>query len=103
MAPEDATFRIKFIPSADSETPLAVNCSGVNVVQGTGYIDFGFFEPRTFVGLTDALRAGEKPPEEVEAKHLLRLAMSPEGMLQLARQINHVLTKVGFLKPEEPK
>lgn len=103
MAPEDTSFQIKFIPTGTSQTPVAVNCSGVNVAQGTGYIDFGFIEPRDIVALTDALRAGEKAPEEVEAKHLLRLTMSPEAMVQLVRQLNDVLTKVGVLKPAEPK
>jgi len=83
MAPEDATFRLKFIPTADSQNPVAVNCSAVNVAQGTAYVDFGFLEPQIIVGLTDALRAGKSPPDEIEAKHLLRVAMSPEAMLQL--------------------
>lgn len=103
MALEEAAFRLKLIPTATSQTPVAVNCAAVHVAQGTGYIDFGFLEPQTIVGVTEALRAGEKPPEEVEAKHLLRLAMSPQVMRQLVGQINDVLTKVGFLKAEEIK
>lgn len=103
MAITEATFRVKFIPTAGSDNPVVVNCSAVNVAQGTGYIDFGFIEPPAIVRLTDALRAGEKPPEEVEAKHLLRIAMSPQAMQQLMRQMNEVLTKINFLRSEESK
>ncbi len=100
---EEAHFRLKFLRTASSELPLAVNCAAAHITQGTAYIDFGFLEPELLIAFTDKFKAGEKLPDEVEARHVVRVAMSPEGVRYLAMQLNDVLTKAGILKAGEPK
>jgi hypothetical protein len=103
MVEKEATFKLRFVDRGDSRTPVAVNCSLVHMAQGTAFIDFGLVEPETIVKLTNLLRGGEKVPEEIEARLLIRVAMSPQILEQIMQQIKEVLTRTGQLKGEEGK
>lgn len=98
-----AHFRVKFLRTASSELPLAVNCAAAHITQGTAYIDFGFLEPELLMAFTEKFKAGERLPDEVEARHVVRVAMSPEGLQFFAMQLNDVLSRAGILRSEEPK
>lgn len=103
MTAKEGSFKLKFVDGGETGGPVAVNCSMVHLAQGIGYIDFGLVEPATIVTLTDLLRGGGKAPEEIEAKLLIRVAMSPQILEQIMEQIKDVLTRRGQLKGEEGK
>ena len=100
---EQIGFRLKWVGAPASETPVMVNCCAVHVAQGTWYIDFGFLDPRVIVATAEGVRAVGKPPEELETKHVLRVAMSPETMEQLRSQVDELSSRVGGGKSGEPK
>jgi len=101
MVEKEAAFKLKFVDRGESRAPVGVNCSIVHMAQGTVFIDFGLVEPETIIRLTSLLRGGEKVPEEIEARLLVRVAMSRQVLEQIMQQIKDVLTRTGQLKGEE--
>ena len=92
--------RLELVPTGDADRPVSVNCSLINIAQGTVYLDFGFLDPGLIVAISGKIEANEPLPNILEGKLIVRVALSPQALLTLKGQIEEVLTKVGMLRKD---
>ena len=78
---------VRLVPTNNSDQPLFANYTAVNATPGTAFIDFAFLEP----SMLAALPRAEKMPESINGRLVVRVALAPDALQNLARQINALL------------
>ena len=82
---------IRLVPVGNSDQPVLVNYTSLNVAPGMIFIDFGFLEPGMLTALPRVARQGGKLPESVNGKLAVRVAMGYDGLANLHQQLGQVL------------
>ena len=78
---------VRLMPVNNSDQPVFANYTAVNATPGVAFIDFAFLEP----SMLAALPRAEKMPESINGRLVVRLALAPDALQNLARQINALL------------
>src|SRR5918911_741005 len=78
---------VRLMPTNNSDQPLFANYTAVNATPGIAFIDFAFLEP----SMLAALPRAEKIPESINGRLVVRVALAPDALQNLARQINALL------------
>ena len=93
------SVNLKLVSVGQSDQPVAVNGTAIQVAQGVAYIDFGFIDPAVIVALTRSARAGTQPPQtNVEGRLQVRVAMSVDTLRSFRSQLEEVLSELGVSK-----
>ena len=80
------------MPVDNSDQPVLMNYTSLNVAPGMVFIDFGFLEPAMLTALPRVAKQGGKLPESVNGKLAVRVAMGFDGLANLHQQLGRVLT-----------
>src|SRR4051812_23472253 len=83
---------IRLVPVGNSDQPVLVNYTSLNVSPGMVFIDFGFLEPGMLSALPRVAKQGGKLPESVNGKLAVRVAMGFDGLANLHQQLGRVLS-----------
>lgn len=78
---------VRLVPVNNSDQPLFANYTALNATPGIAFIDFAFLEPSVLAALPRA----EKVPESINGRLVVRVALAPDALQNLARQINNLL------------
>ena len=93
------SVNLKLVSVGQSDQPIAVNGTAIQVAQGVAYIDFGFIDPAVVVALTRSAKAGAQPTQTtVEGKLLVRVAMGVHSLRSFHSQLEGVLSELGMSK-----
>jgi hypothetical protein len=82
---------VRLVPSNDSDQPLFVNYTVVNATPGVAFIDFAFLEPAVLAALPRAT----KLPERIDGRLVARVALTPDTLQNLSRQLGKLLRPSG--------
>lgn len=85
---KSVTLGVRLTPVDNSDQPVFANYTNVHATPGTAFIDFVFLEPSVLASLPRV----EKVPETINGKLVVRVAMAPDALLNLARQLNQLLS-----------
>ena len=85
--PKSVTLGVRLTPIDDSDQPVFANYTSVHATPGTGFIDFAFLEPSVLASLPRV----EKVPETINGRLVVRVALAPDALQNLARQLNQIL------------
>ena len=88
--PQSVQVNLRLRAVEKSDRAVVSNISMVQPSSGLVYIDFGFLEQQMMDQIGNAARAGESNIT-IDGRLECRIAMTPENMAQLARQLNQVL------------
>src|SRR5215831_15889260 len=86
-----ARLGIRLVPVDNSDQPVVANYTNLNVAPGMVFIDFGFLEPGMLAALPRVARSGGKPPESVNGKLAVRVALGYDALANLHQQLGQVL------------
>ena len=78
---------VRLVPVNNSDQPVFANYTAINATPGVAFIDFAFLEPATLAALPRA----EKVPESINGRLVVRVALAPDALQNLARQISNLL------------
>ena len=92
--PERIDLKLNLIPAGQSEQPVLANYSQLSLAPGIAYIDFGFVEPAAVAALTRTVRSGGKPPESINGRLAVRVAMGLDTLAQLEQQLGAALREL---------
>jgi hypothetical protein len=87
-APESTRMGIRLVPVGDSDQPVVANYTALNVAPGMVFIDFGFLEPAMLSALPRVAKGGGKLPERINGKLAVRVALGPDTLSNLKKQID---------------
>lgn len=82
---------VRLVPSNDSDQPLFANYTVVNATPGVAFIDFAFLEPAVLAALPRAT----KLPERIDGRLVARVALTPDTLQNLSRQLAKLLRPSG--------
>ena len=78
---------VRLVPMNNSDQPLFANYTTVNATPGVAFLDFAFLEPSVLLALPHV----EKVPESINGRLVVRVALAPDALQNLARQLNSLL------------
>jgi hypothetical protein len=84
---------VRLVPVNNSDQPLFANYTTVNATPGVAFLDFAFLEPSVLLALPHV----EKVPESINGRLVVRVALAPDALQNLARQLNNLL------RPQQPQ
>lgn len=84
-------LRINLVPADQSDKPVLSNYAVVRVTPGLVYLDFGFIDPGVLPALNAAVGKGQKPPEQINARLAVRVALGIDTLALLQQQISGVV------------
>ena len=87
-------LRINLVPANQSDHPVLSNYAGVRLTPGLVYLDFGFIDPSVLPALNAAAGKGQKPPEQINARLAVRVALGIDTLALLQQQISGVLQSI---------
>lgn len=90
--PRSVSLGVRLVPVNNSDQPLFANYTTVNATPGIAFLDFAFLEPSVLLALPHV----EKVPESINGRLVVRVALAPDALQNLARQLN------GLLRPQQP-
>ena len=90
-AQQNVQMAIQLAPVENSDQPVVANYTALNVSPGMVFIDFGFLEPAMLAALSQLAKQGGKPPERLNGKLAVRVAMGYDGLAGLHQQLGRVL------------
>jgi hypothetical protein len=85
--PRSVSLGVRLVPVNNSDQPLFANYTTVNATPGIAFIDFAFLEPSVLLALPHV----EKVPESINGRLVARVALAPDALQNLARQLNALL------------
>jgi hypothetical protein len=85
--PRSVSLGVRLVPVDNSDQPLFANYTTVNATPGIAFIDFAFLEPSVLLALPHV----EKVPESINGRLVARVALAPDALQNLARQLNALL------------
>jgi hypothetical protein len=85
--PRSVSLGVRLVPVNNSDQPLFANYTTVNATPGIAFIDFAFLEPSVLLALPHV----EKVPESINGRLVVRVALAPDALQNLARQLNALL------------
>jgi hypothetical protein len=90
--PRSVSLGVRLVPMNNSDQPLFANYTTVNATPGVAFLDFAFLEPSVLLALPHV----EKVPESINGRLVVRVALAPDALQNLARQLN------SLLQPRQP-
>jgi hypothetical protein len=85
--PRSVSLGVRLVPVDNSDQPLFANYTTVNATPGIAFLDFAFLEPSVLLALPHV----EKVPESINGRLVVRVALAPDALQNLARQLNSLL------------
>ena len=85
--PRSVSLGVRLVPVNNSDQPLFANYTTVNATPGIAFLDFAFLEPSVLLALPHV----EKVPESINGRLVARVALAPDALQNLARQLNSLL------------
>jgi hypothetical protein len=85
--PRSVSLGVRLVPVDNSDQPLFANYTTVNATPGVAFLDFAFLEPSVLLALPHV----EKVPESINGRLVVRVALAPDALQNLARQLNSLL------------
>ena len=85
--PRSVSLGVRLVPVNNSDQPLFANYTTVNATPGVAFLDFAFLEPSVLLALPHV----EKVPESINGRLVVRVALAPDALQNLARQLNALL------------
>ncbi len=85
---------VRLAPVGNSDQPLLVNFTTLNVAPGMAFIDCGFIEPGMLSALPRMAQAGGKLPEQLNGKLVVRVAMGYDALAGLHQQLGQMLSSL---------
>ena len=85
--PRSVSLGVRLVPVDNSDQPLFANYTTVNATPGVAFLDFAFLEPSVLLALPHV----EKVPESINGRLVVRVALAPDALQNLARQLNALL------------
>ena len=85
--PRSVSLGVRLVPMDNSDQPLFANYTTVNATPGIAFLDFAFLEPSVLLALPHV----EKVPESINGRLVVRVALAPDALQNLARQLNSLL------------
>jgi len=85
--PRSVSLGVRLVPVHNSDQPLFANYTTVNATPGIAFLDFAFLEPSVLLALPHV----EKVPESINGRLVVRVALAPDALQNLARQLNALL------------
>jgi hypothetical protein len=85
--PRSVSLGVRLVPVNISDQPLFANYTTVNATPGIAFLDFAFLEPSVLLALPHV----EKVPESINGRLVVRVALAPDALQNLARQLNSLL------------
>ena len=85
--PRSVSLGVRLVPVNNSDQPLFANYTTVNATPGVAFLDFAFLEPSVLLALPHV----EKVPESINGRLVVRVALAPDALQNLARQLNSLL------------
>jgi hypothetical protein len=85
--PRSVSLGVRLVPMNNSDQPLFANYTTVNATPGIAFLDFAFLEPSVLLALPHV----EKVPESINGRLVVRVALAPDALQNLARQLNSLL------------
>jgi hypothetical protein len=85
--PRSVSLGVRLVPVNNSDQPLFANYTTVNATPGIAFLDFAFLEPSVLLALPHV----EKVPESINGRLVVRVALAPDALQNLARQLNSLL------------
>jgi hypothetical protein len=85
--PRSVSLGVRLVPVNNSDQPLFANYTTVNATPGIAFLDFAFLEPSVLLALPHV----EKVPEHINGRLVVRVALAPDALQNLARQLNSLL------------
>jgi hypothetical protein len=85
--PRSVSLGVRLVPMNNSDQPLFANYTTVNATPGVAFLDFAFLEPSVLLALPHV----EKVPESINGRLVVRVALAPDALQNLARQLNSLL------------
>jgi hypothetical protein len=76
----------------NSDQPIVANHTSLHPASGMVLIDFGFIEPSVLAALPHMAKQGKKLPETMNGKLAVRVALAPEALASLHRQLTQLLS-----------
>jgi len=89
--PRSVSLGVRLVPVNNSDQPLFANYTTVNATPGVAFLDFAFLEPSVLLALPHV----EKVPESINGRLVVRVALAPDALQNLARQLNSLLRPQG--------
>jgi len=83
---------IRLVPVGNSDQPVMVNYTALNVAPGMAFIDFGFLEPGMLAAIPRVVKQGGKLPESINGKLAVRVVMSYDVLANLHQQLGQMLS-----------
>jgi hypothetical protein len=85
--PRSVSLGVRLTPVDDSDQPIFANYTNIHASPGVVFIDFAFLEPSVLA----ALPRIEKVPETINGKLVVRVALAPDALQNLARQLSQLM------------
>ena len=85
--PRSVSLGVRLVPMNNSDQPLFANYTTVNATPGIAFLDFASLEPSVLLALPHV----EKVPESINGRLVVRVALAPDALQNLARQLNSLL------------
>lgn len=96
------TMNVRLTPVGNSDQPVLANMATLNMSPGMGFIDFGFLEPGILNALQGMASKGDKMPEALNGKLVVRVAVGYDAMAGLHQQLGRALAAVQAAGAKKP-
>ena len=96
------TMNVRLTPVDNSDQPVLANMATLNMSPGMGFIDFGFLEPGILNSLQGMASKGDKMPEALNGKLVVRVAVGYDAMAGLHQQLGRALAAVQAAGAKKP-
>ena len=82
---------VRLQPVSNADQPIVANHTALHPTSGMVLIDFGFIEPELLATLPRLAKQGKKLPDAMEGKLVTRVALGPDALTGLHRQLSQLL------------
>jgi hypothetical protein len=85
--PRAVRLGVRLSPVDESDQPIFANYTNVHATPGVAFLDFAFLEPSVLASLPRV----EKVPETINGKLVVRVALAPDAVQNLVRQLQQLM------------
>jgi hypothetical protein len=88
------TIGVQLVANGQPDVPMLANFARVQMSATAVVVDFGFLEPDALQALSRMAGKGEKMPAAINGRLAARIALEPEALASLYRQLGQVMARV---------
>lgn len=93
-APKGHVVGVQLLANGQPDVPMLANFARVQMSATAVVLDFGFLEPDGLNALSRMAGKGEKMPAAIKGRLAARIALEPEALASLYRQLGQTIARV---------